>query len=306
MISISRALIVTALVGIILACVGGLLADSSATRSAVVRSMAARSLDELAFLAGLTDEDGALQRDAAMPVEVVADGGPTWALTSVEAAVDRSEYFAREPSRHILRSEVIDARGGVALQLHLWRAGWELREPQPRRAHVAAWTAVLGGVLGAIAALYFARLSAGMAVAGLTTQLSLALDPLAPELFPPRRLTEAWASGPLVRWVAEQIGTMGALELGIVFAVLAGSLVLVGFDHRRTRGRDDDLGLGVALLTALLGSVGAIAWFEAAGRASLLAACDLRVGAWAGLLVVLGLILAWLPAIRIARESWRA
>ena len=67
-----------------------------------------------------------------------------------------------------------------------------------------------------------------------------------------------------------------------------------------------DLGLGSAGLAALVGSFGALAWIEAASRGSLFAACDVRFGAWSGWLALLGLIVAWLPAIRVAREAWRA
>lgn len=305
MTSISRALLLTALIGVILACVGGLLADGKSTREVVLRGMATRSLDELALLAGVAGDEGELLRDDEMAVEVVADGGPTWGLTSVEAAVDHNRYFAREPSRHILRAEVIEEQGAMALQLHLWRAGWELREPEPSRARIASWTAVLGGVLGAVVALFVGRISVGLASAGLIAQVALALDPIPRELFPPRRLTEVWASGPLVLSVSDAINDMGTIGFGLLFAVLAGCFVLVGFDHKRTRGGEDDLGLSTASLTALLGTVGVLAWLEAAGRASLFAACDVRVGAFFGLLVFVGLILAWLPAIGVARESWR-
>ena len=93
--------------------------------------------------------------------------------------------------------------------------------------------------------------------------------------------------------------------LGVVVALFVASLVLVGFDHRRSRGADEDLGLGDASLTALLGTLGALCWLEVASRGALFAACDVRVGAYFGWLGLAGLILAWLPAIRVAREAWR-
>jgi hypothetical protein len=304
--SISRSLLILGLVGVIVACLASQLARGTATRRAAAHGLAASALDELALLAGVVDDAGELQRDEAMPVEVISDGGPMWALDSVQRAVSGSQSFAVGNSPHLLRSELIEERGGIALQLHLWRGGWELREPEPRRVRVAPAAVVLGGVLGAALSLLTRRLSLGIVAAGVLAQVLLAFDPLPPELFPPQGLLDTWASGPLVGRSIEVIRKLDTLALAVVAAVGAGSLVLAAFDHRRTRGRDDDLGLGWATLAAVFGTIGGLAWIEAASRGALFAACDLRFGAWAGWLVLLGLILAWVPAIRVAREAWRA
>ncbi|PRQ09293.1 hypothetical protein [Enhygromyxa salina] len=306
MLSISRTLVIAALLGVILACLGALWSNGAATRRASTYAMAGDSLAELALLAGIADDDGQLQRGEPMPVEVISDGGPLWVLDSVERAVAGDPHFSSGDSPHLLRAEVIDARGGVALQLHLWRAGWELRTPEPRRVRIAAWAAVVAAIVGAALALYVQRVSVGVAAAGVLAQLFLAIDPLPRELFPPQRLVDEWAAGPLIGRVIPLIRGLEGLELGVVAAALAGSLVLVGFDHKRTRGRDGDVGLGSATLTASLGTIGAIAWIEAASRGSLFAACDPRFGGYAGWLALAGLILAWLPAIRVSREAWRA
>ncbi|WP_146156177.1 hypothetical protein [Enhygromyxa salina] len=302
----SRALVITALVGVIVACVGALLSAGAPTREAAVEAMAARSLDELGLLAGVADDEGELLREEPLGVEVISDGGPLWAVDSVERAVGASPYFALANSPHLLRTEIIDERGAIALQLHLWRGGWELREPEPLRARVAPWAAVVAGLFGAALALFTRRLSVGIAGAGALAQLGLALDPLPRHLFPPRGLLDAWANGPLFGRLVPMIRQMSSLQLGIVAAALAASLVLVAFDHRRTRGRDGDVGLGPASLAALLGTLGALAWVEAASRGSLFAACDLRVGAYFGWLALAGLLVAWLPALHLAREAWRA
>jgi hypothetical protein len=305
-IALPRTLLIAALLGVIVACLGALWAGGTATREAATHGLARRSIDELALLAGLADDRGKLLREQPMAVEVIADGGPLWVLDAVERAAEQSPYFTVDASPHLLRSEIIDEPGGVALQLHLWRGGWELREPQPYRVRIAAWAAVVAGLLGAVAGLFTRKLSVGLASAGVLAQLLLAVDPLPSELFPPQRLLVAWAEGPLIGELLAGIRAMSTLHVALATAVVAACLVLVAFDHRRTRGQGGDLGLGSAGLAALVGSFGALAWIEAASRGSLFAACDVRFGAWSGWLALLGLIVAWLPAIRVAREAWRA
>jgi hypothetical protein len=168
------------------------------------------------------------------------------------------------------------------------------------------WAAVLAGLLGAAAATITGRLSVGLATAGVSAQASLGLAPPPPELFPPQGLLATWAGGPLFATVIATIQGMSTLHVAIAAAVLAGSLLLVGFDHQRSRERSGDLGLAWAGFAAVFGGVGAIAWIEAASRGSLFAACDWRFGAWAGWLALLGLIVAWLPAIRVASEARHA
>jgi hypothetical protein len=304
--TLSRSLLIMALVGVVLACLGSQLARGTATRRAATHTLAVAQLDELALLAGLADDAGELQRDEPMPVEVISDGGPLWGLDSVDRAVSGSRYFAIGNSPHLLRTELIDERGGIALQLHLWRGGWELREPQPRRIRVAPAAVVLAGLLGAAVSLLTRRLSFGIAAAGVLAQLLIAIDPLPSDLFAPQPVLDTWASGPLVARMLAGIRQLGTLGLAGVTAIGAGSLVLVAFDHRRTRGREDDVGLGLATLAAVCGTIGGVAWIEAASRGSLFAACDVRFGAWGGALALVGLLLAWVPAIRVAREAWRA
>lgn len=306
---IPRKLLIAAMIGLILACVGALGAGASSVREAATYRLASRALDELGLLAGLVDEGGQLLRDEPLAVEVIADGGPLWALEVVERAVEASPWFTRGNSPHLLRTELVETSGagaGVALQLHLWRSGWELREPAPRQVRVAVWAAVLAGLLGALAASFSRRISVGLGTAGLVGQALLAAIPLAPELSPAQGLLATWAEGPLLAPLIGAIQRMSALHMAIAAAVLAASLVLVGFDHQRSREQGRDLGLGWAGFAALFGGLGALAWIEAASRGSLFAACDWRFGAWAGWLALLGLIAAWLPAIRVANEARHA
>ena len=306
---IPRRLLIVGLLGVIAACLGTLWTGGTATRAAATYQLASRSVEELALLAGLADDRGQLLRDEPMAVEVIADGGPIWALDAVERAAETSPWFTASSSPHLLRSEVINARGGVALQLHLWRGGWELREPDPRRIRIAAWAAVLAGLLGACVATVTARLSVGLAAVGVSGQVLLAFNRLPPELFPPQGLVAAWAEGPVFGPLVTSIRSMSAMQMAITAAVLAACLILVAFDHKRSRDEDEDVGLDVGLgragVAAVLGTFGMIAWIEAASRGSLFAACDWRFGAWAGWLALIGLIVAWLPAIRVAREAWR-
>jgi hypothetical protein len=171
---------------------------------------------------------------------------------------------------------------------------------------IAAWAAVVAGLLGAVAGLFARKLSVGLATAGVLSQVLLVLDPLPPELFPPQRMLEAWSEGPLLGELISAIRAMSTLHVALASAVVAACLVLVAFDHQRSRGQGGDVGLGSAGVAAVIGSFGALAWIEAASRGSLFAACDVRFGAWSGYLALIGLIVAWLPAIRVAREGWRA
>ena len=286
-----------------LACIGSQLAKGTATRVAATHTLAASAIEELALLAGLADDSGKLLRNERMPVEVISDGGPMWAIESVEQAVSGSRYFVVGNSPHLLRTEVVEARGGVALQLHLWRGGWELREPEPRRIRIAPAAVVLAGLIGAALSLLTQRLSLGIAAAGLLAQLLLAWDPLPLDLFPPQLLADAWSTGPLVDRTVTAIRGLGTIGMGMIAAVGAGSLVLVAFDHKRTRGREEDLGLGMATLAAVFGTIGGVAFVEAASRGALLAACDLRFGAYGGWIALIGLALAWVPAIQVFRAS---
>jgi hypothetical protein len=306
MVSVPRPLLITALIGLLVASIGAWLAGGAATRTSATHGLANRSIDELALLAGLADDDGKLLRDERMPVEVISDGGPLWVLPVIEHATKQSAWFSVGSSPHLLRVEVIDEPGAVAMQLHLWRGGWELREPNPRRIRIAVWAAVVAGLLGAVIAVLLRKLSVGLFAAGVFAQLALAFAPLPPELFPPQSLGEAWAEGPLFGPLFESIRAMTPMAVAGAAAIVTASLVLVGFDHKRSRERNDDVGLGWAGITAVLGTFGAIAWIEAASRGSLFAACDLRFGAWAGWLALLGLIAAWLPAIHVFREAWRS
>src|SRR5687767_9255110 len=101
-----RGLLVMALIGSLLACLALPWLSGPATREAALAQLAGRSLDELALLASLRDDEGRLLRDDPFVVEVVQDGGSLWIGPAIEGAVDASEWFATGNSPHLLRVEV--------------------------------------------------------------------------------------------------------------------------------------------------------------------------------------------------------
>ncbi|GEM_PF-2217560 len=296
MTSVPRSAVFGALFGVVLACLAALWAAGPSTRELGVEAVAEDALDDLALLASLRDERGQPLRGEPMAVEVIQDGGPMWVREAVIEAVEASPDFAVGNSPHLLRVEVIDERAGVALQLHLWRAGWDLRMPEPRQVQIAPWAAVVGMILGALAGVFARRVSVTLVVGGVCAQLLLALDPLPEALFPPKSMVATWTEGPLLRRVLGAIDAMSSVHLAMAAAVVAASLVLVAFDHRNSRERDDSVDLGSVSLAALLGSVGSLAWLEAASRGSLLTA----LGHPAGWLALLGLALACGPVVWVS------
>lgn len=302
MTSLPRTIVIVGLVGVIVACLASLWAADDRTRQRGTERLSARALDDLALLAGLRDDEGERLRDEPMPVEVIQDGGPLWVRDAVIEAVEDDPYFEVGNSRHLLRAEVVEARSGLALQLHLWRSGWDLRVPEPRQLHIAPWAPVVGLVLGAVAGIFLRRVSVMLVVAGLTAQLLLGLDPVPAELVPAKPLTELWAEGPLIAPVLDWIDSMTTIHLAVAGALVAMCLVLVAFDHRRSREREDSLDLASASLAAVLGSLGAVGWLEAASRGSLFAAFTHPAG-W---VVLLGLVMTCVPMAHVAREEWRA
>lgn len=293
-------MLVIALVGALLACLALAWLGGEATREVALERMAERELDELALLAGVVDDQGQPLRDEPLPVEVVQDAGSLWIAPAVERAVDASGSFVTGKSPHLLRVEVIEDPRAIALQLHLWRAGWQLRTPEPLRVRTSPWMLVVAGLLGAAAALLVRRVSLGLACAGLLAQILLALIAPPAELFAPRSLVDEWRQGPLFGRLVPAIDAMTPIELAIAAALVCLCLILVAFDHRRSRAREGALDLGSATLFATLGAIGLIGLIEAALRSSFVAA----LGHWPGLLALFGVALAWLPALALAREQW--
>ncbi len=299
--SLPRSLLLVALVGLVLACVALVGLDGPSTRAAAMRELAGRSLDDLALLAGVRDDAGVLQRDEPMPVEVIQDGGSMWILPAVEQAVDDTPWFSRGKSPHLLRIEAIEHPRALALQLHLWRAGWEIRSPEPVRVRVMPFVIVVGGLLGALTAVVIRRPILGVALWGVLAQVLLGVLAPPAELFAPQTLWVEWQRGPLLARLLPWVESMTPIELAIAAALVSLCSVLVGFDHRRSRAREHSFDLASAGVLALLGTLGTIATLEAAARSGFVAS----FAGWAGWLATFGLLLAWAPALAIAREQWR-
>lgn len=298
---IPRGQLVVGVLGLVLACVALVWLASQAMRERALERLAARELDELALLAGVVDDAGVRQRDEPLVVEVVQDGGSLWIAPAVARAVDASGDFATGNSRHLLRVEVLEHPRALALQLNLWRAGWQLRVPEPLRVRTSPWVVVVALALAACVAPLVRRISLALALAGVVAQVLLVLVAPPPDLFAPLTLAEEWRRGPLFGWLVPALERLTPLQLAIAVAIVALCLVLVGFDHRRSRAGDDALDLASASLFALLGALGLVALLEAALRSSFAAA----LVHWSGMLALLGLLLAWLPALAQAHQRWQ-
>lgn len=225
----------------------------------LVQELAKEELTELAELGGFT---GSAKPH---PVTVVQDGGPLWVSEIVEAAIADEPAFEVGEGLSLLRVEILRAWGVVALQLHLWRQGWQLRGPRPAQVGNLP---VLGAVFllaGVAVTLGSRRLHWGLSIAGVGAQLALVVLPR-PEVLVPRSLGEAWAQGPLARGVADLAGRLSEGGVAVASGIIVLCLLLIGFDHRRSRRTERDLGLGHAVGSALAGLVGSLAWLEASLR----------------------------------------
>lgn len=297
---LQRRSLVVLILGGVAALLLALAATGESTRRAMLESMASRSLDELALLAGLRDEAGAALRAEPLPVTVVQDGGSTWIHGAVTEAVQGSPDFEVTQSRHLLRIETVETDDVIALQLRLWRQGWELRSPDLMRGRISPWAPILAAIFGAAVAFWLWRVGPGLLVAGGFAQALVAGLPWPAESIPPTGWLAEVRSGPLVAPLA-RLASSGWVT-PVALAVLAFCVVLVTFDHRRSREREGALNLSTAGLVALMSAVGGLAWCEAALRAGLWASMH----SIAGMLAVVALAVAWVPAIHRARERLRA
>jgi hypothetical protein len=221
---------------------------------------------------------------------------------AVQASVAESPYFQEsDETQNALRVETLESDGELALQLHLLRQGWEVRAPEPRRIRVMPWIAVLAGVLGAFVALVFRRASAGLLLAGVLGQLLLAFVP-AGEL-PLRKLswTEEVASGPMLEPIIQFVRGWGPMGTAIAGGIVVFCMVLVAFDHRRSKDRDESMGLGGAGILSLLATFGMVSWAECAMRGSMVHG----MFTWQGALAWVALLAAWVPPLLAVRERWR-
>lgn len=207
---------------------------------------------------------------------------------------EAAELSAAVIATHALQQaghEHADERGDAAMIAAVLDA-----HAQPRHA----WLGVALALAACVAPLV-RRISLALALAGVVAQVLLVLVAPPPDLFAPLTLAEEWRRGPLFGWLVPALERLTPLQLAIAVAIVALCLVLVGFDHRRSRAGDDALDLASASLFALLGALGLVALLEAALRSSFAAA----LVHWSGMLALLGLLLAWLPALAQAHQRWQ-
>jgi hypothetical protein len=166
---------------------------------------------------------------------------------------------------------------------------------------VVPWVAVLSGVAGAVVGFLTRRAGPGLLVAGLLAQGLLLALPWPAELIPPRSWIAEVREGVLVAGLSDLARALPAWAGAVGGALVAFLLVLVLFDHRRSRGRAGSRDLPTVGGAALAAGLGAAAFAEAALRAGLAAALHSP----AGVVAVLALAVAWWPAAKRARARWR-
>lgn len=286
------------IVAALLSVVASLFAAGEGTRRQTVEGLAVRSLDQLALLSGIRDDAGNSLRGEPLPVVVVQEGGSMWVREAVIEAVERDGHFADANSRHLLRIEVVETDQMIALQLRLWRQGWDLRTPELLRGRVVPWVPVLAGVLGALVAFLVWRVGPGLLVAGFLSQTMLAGLPWPAESIPPVSWIEEVKAGPLLGPLFELTRSMPSWGTAVGVAVVVFCLMLVWFDHRRSKERKDSIEIRTVSVTSVLLFLGGLLWLEAALRGGMGAAMHTIPGA----VTVVVLALAWLPAIRRSRE----
>jgi hypothetical protein len=288
---VERGALVAAIAGAI-AVVLALFGDSARVRAVALEEMTGRALAALGHSAAIGDRR--------LVVDVVQDGGPNWIRPAILEAVGRSRSFEAGESPFMLRVEVVEHPHALALQLHLFRQGWSIRLPSPVRARFVPWTCALALALGAIVAARVRRIGVGLLVAGLVAELALLFVRI--EGVPRSGFAEI-GDAPLTGQVlalTARVGTTATTAVGA--AVVVFCLVLVAFDHRRSRSREGSLDLGSATGLALAGACGGVLALEAAFRSGFVAA----LAGPAGMACALALVCAWFPGSHAAGARTRA
>lgn len=263
--------------------------DQAVAGKALHRALALAA-DDVATLSGLSADDGdGLAPPGGLPVEVVVDGDVDWLQAQAEAVATDHPAFSPGQGPHQLRFEYVQDGRTWAVRGQLWRKGWSLRPPEPAVARIFPWVVVLAGALGAV--LWFRRLPLAIAaaVSAIAAQAGLSAMPW-PEALVRPTWSEAIANGPLGRAVTGWARALPEQSVAVGAGVIALCVVLMVFDHRRSRDRG-----GWALLTGLVTVVCAVVWIEAALRGEVLAWASTGLGA----LGAAGLVGLWtLPALR--------
>ena len=249
---------------------------------AVVRQGLGAELRALGVIATLRDDKGEFTGRGQLPVTIAQQGGPLWITDVLHDAVERDEAFRVGDGINQLRVEVIAGRGAYALQVNLHRQGWNLRGEQPRRVRAVPWVAVAAAIAGALSRSWTRTIGFSLLVAGLVAQLALLVLPW-PSALPPLGWVEEVAAGPVLELARRAALSLPDEAPAIGAGVIVLCLVLIAFDHRRSRQTGGRLMIG-----GIAGVLGALAWIEAGARAGLFGYLSTAPG-WIGLLAILGL-----------------
>jgi hypothetical protein len=152
----------------------------------------------------------------------------------------------------------------------------------------APWIAVVAAVLGVFMLRWVRRFAAAFVVAGVSAQVIVSLLPWAPNVAA-RGVIDAWASGPLGLGLQRLAARLPDEAMAVGAGVVVLCLVLVVFDHKRSRERG-----GALALWGLAGAIGVLAWLEAGARLGGIAALS-TAGGW---LSVLGLAVLYVAGWR--------
>lgn len=270
--------------------------DTEVARRALARALSTAT-DDVATLAGLRDPAGAAEggpggpsapgADPAaaggLPVEVVVEGDEPWLAEQARAVTVADPAFDVGQSPHQLRFEYVHDERTWIVRGQLWRRGWSLQPPKPVVARVVPWIAVLAAALGAVLWMRRVPLAIASAIAAAAAQWGLHAVSWPESLVQPT-WTESVAAGPAATAVVNWARALPDSSFAIGAGVVTLCTVLIGFDHRRSRGRG-----GVAMLSGVVGLMSLLAWAEAAWRAEFFAWASTGVGA----LGTLGLIGLW-------------
>lgn len=239
-------------------------ADREAMALAVVPALAREGLADLDVVAGLRDPTGA--RTAVQPVAVAIEvEGPAWVAAAIEEAAANDDVYAVRGGPHRILGELVVTPPSVALRVSLERRGWVLHGAAVRRRLQPA-LAVVPALVGVAAWAWSRRGALAIVLAAIVAQVLLAVWPWPTGLAAPRWSADVVA-GPMGALVVRLARGMDDTAVALAAGVVALTAVLAVFDHRRSRTRG-----GRVLVSGVVALVGAVAWLEAAGRAS--------VGAW--------------------------
>lgn len=274
-------------------------ADGDAMREGMLRHDAAADLGELAALGGLLDEDGTMRLPEGLAVELVHSGEAAWVVPAMVSAVDDNPAFMRQASQHLLRAESISNSRGFAVQLRLFRRGWDVLPAAPMRRRAQPEFFAVAIALGALVAGWSRRWVPSALVAAALVLGLLAVFPIGGSVPAFGGFWDELAHAPAWSSIRRWMGANEELSRGIGIATITFCAVLAYFDHRRSKGREGSMSMGRAVWGALGLGVALLVLGEAAMRSGW--AASLTTGL--GIAGALGLLAACVSAGLAASPS---